>query len=180
MALFVIGALSGRERPGDAVSSKGKRASARNTMICAERSKAATFRNIQPTTTSSGILTSCATFRNNQAIRESHNTIVIMQTIQMQCHKQQKCDTTNNGSVIMANRSAHNAIVISRFYVQAFATKRNISSAHLSYRLSLYSTFVLCGSSGLALVHVCYSTPAPLHLYAHIRISPYCYMIICR
>jgi len=140
------------------------------------RSKAATSRNIQPTTTFEAISASCATFRNIPA----HNAIVIVQIMQLQNHKQRKSNTTNSANVIMANRSAHNAIVISRFYVQSFVTFRNISSAYLSYRLSLYGTFVLCDTSGLAQVHVCCSTPAPLHLYAHIRISPYCYMIICR
>jgi len=120
------------------------------------------------------------TIRNNQAIRGSYNGSVIMQTTQTAFHKQRKRDNANNASVIMAIRSAHNAIVISRFYGQAFVTFRNISSAYLSYRLSLYSAFVLCDSSGLALVHVYYSTPVLLCGYAHMRISPYCYIIICR
>lgn len=48
---------------------------------------------------------SCATFRNNQAIRPSHNAIVIMQTTQAQNHKQRKRDNANNASVILARRN---------------------------------------------------------------------------
>lgn len=78
------------------------------------------------------------TIRNNQAIRPSHNGIVILQTTQAQNHKQRKRDNVNNASVIWAIRpSRHNGIVISRSRAQAFVTKRNISSAYLSYRLSL-------------------------------------------
>jgi hypothetical protein len=67
----------------------------------------------------------------------SHNTIVIMQTTQTAFRKQRKRDNANNASVIMANCRAYNAIVISRSHRQAFVTFRNISSAYLSYRLSL-------------------------------------------
>jgi hypothetical protein len=154
-------------------TNKRKRAPARITTT-GQKSNAATFRNIQPTTTFEAILTSCATFRNIPA----HNAIAIVQIMQLQNHKQRKSDSTNNESVIMASCSAHNAIVISRFYGQAFVTKRNISSAYLSYRLSLYSAFVLCDTSGLALVRVYYSTPVLLCGYAHTTISAYAYMSI--
>jgi len=96
-------------------------------------------------------------FRNIPA----HNAIVIMQTMQTLCHKQRKRDNTNNASVIMVKHRAYNVIVISRFCGQAFVTFRNISSAYLSHKAGLYSTPVL------------------LCLYAHMRISPYRYMIIC-
>jgi hypothetical protein len=150
-----------------------KRAPARITATD-QKSSAAIFRNIQPPITFDAISASCATFRNIPA----HNAIVIMQTTQAAFHKQRKRDNTNNASVIMASRSAHNAIVISRFYGQAFVTFRNISSAYLSYRLSLYSTFVLCDSSGLALVRVYHSTPVLLCGYAHTTISAYAHMRI--
>jgi hypothetical protein len=117
---------------------------------------------------------SAAIFRNIPA----HNAIVIMQTTQTAFHKQRKCDTTNNGSVITANRRTHNAIVISRSHRQAFVTFRNISSAYLSYRLSLYSTFVLCDSSGLALVRVYYSTPVLPCGYDASVILPYRCIVI--
>ena len=68
----MVGTLRGRLLARDAVSSKGKRASARNTMGCAKRSNAATFRNIQPLTTFAAILASRATFRNIQ--RPYHRT----------------------------------------------------------------------------------------------------------
>jgi hypothetical protein len=77
-----------------------------------------------------------ATFRNIPA----HNAIVIMQTTQAAFHKQRKRDSANNASVIMANRRAHNAIVISRSCGQVFVTFCNISSAYLSHRLSLSFT----------------------------------------
>jgi len=119
-----------------------------------------------------------ATILNNQAIGPSHNAIVILQTTQTAFHKQRKCDNANNTSVIMANCRVHNAIVISQSHRQAFVTKRNISSAYLSYRLSLYSTFVLYDSSGLALVRLHYSTPVLLCGYAHTTISAYAHMRI--
>lgn len=115
-----------------------------------------------------------ATFRNIPA----HNAIVIMQTTQTAFHKQHKRDNANNTSVIMANCRAHNAIVISRSHRQAFVTKRNIDSAYLSYRRSLYSTFVLCDTSGLALVRLYYSMPVLLCGYAHTTISAYAHMRI--
>lgn len=117
-----------------------------------------------------------ATFRNIPA----HNAIVIMQTTQTAFNKQRKRDSANNANMIMVNRRAHNAIVISPSRGQAFVTFCNISSAYLSYRLSLCSTFVLCDTSGLALVRLYYSTTVLLCLYAHMRISSYRYMIICR
>lgn len=119
-------------------TNKRKRAHAR-TMAPAKQSTAATIRNIP-----------------------SHNAIVIMQTTQPQNDKQQKRDNANNTNVILlCSPSRHNGIVISPSRRQAFVTFRNISSAYLSHRLSLYSTPVL------------------LCLYAHMRISPYRYMIIC-
>jgi hypothetical protein len=81
------------------------------------------------------------TIRNSQAIRPSYNAIVMMQMSHLQNHKQRKRDNANNASVISAIRpSRHNGIVISRSRAQAFVTKRNISSAYLSYRLSLSVT----------------------------------------
>lgn len=78
------------------------------------------------------------TIRNNQAIRPSHNGIVMMQTTQAQNDKQRKRDTANNASVMMAKVSSrHNGIVIVRSCAQAFVTKRNISSAYLSHKLGL-------------------------------------------
>ena len=154
-------------------TNKKKRACARITAT-GQKSNAATFRNIQPPITFRGILASCATFRNIP----THNAIVIMQTTQTAFHKQQKCDSANNASVIMTNRSSHNAIVISRSHWQAFATFRNISSAYLSYRLGLCSTFAPCDTSGLAQAHVYYSTPVLPCGYAHIIISLYDHMPI--
>jgi hypothetical protein len=133
MALSVIGTLRGRLLARDAVSSKGKRASARNTMKAPNNQSPQHFATIRP-----------------------HNAIVIMQTTPLLCHKQRKRDNTNNASVIMANRRAHNAIVISRFRRQAFVTFCNISSACLSHRLGLYGALVLCDSSGLAQVQTYY------------------------
>jgi hypothetical protein len=140
------------------VQQRDDRAYARITKA-AERSAAATFRNIQPLTTFDAISASCSTFRNIPA----RNAIVIMQTTQIAFHKQRKRDNANNESVIMAIRSAHNAIVISRFYGQAFVTFRNISSAYLSYRLSLYSTPVL----------LCGYAHTTISVYAHMRIKAY-------
>jgi hypothetical protein len=157
MALSVVGTLRWRLLAREAVSSKGKRASARNTMKAPNNQSPQHFATIRP-----------------------HNAIVIMQTTQALWHKQRKRDNANNASVIMANSRAHNAIVMSRFRRQAFVTFRNISSAYLSYKASLCSAFVLCDTSELALVRMCYSTPVLLCLYAHMRISSYCYMIICR
>ena len=139
-------------------TNKRKRAPARITATV-QKSSAAIFRNIQPLTTFDAISASCATFRNIPA----HNAIVIMQTTQTAFHKQRKRDNANNTSVIMASRSAHNAIVISRFYGQAFVTFRNISSAYLSYRLGLYSTPVL----------LCGYTHTAISVYAHMRIKAY-------
>jgi hypothetical protein len=116
-------------------TNKRKRAPARITATV-QKSSAAIFRNIQPPITFDAISASCATFRNIPA----HNAIVIAQIMQLQNHKQRKCDSTNNASVIMASRSAHNAIVISPSRGQAFVTFRNISSAYLSYRLRLSFT----------------------------------------
>ena len=134
-------------------TNKRKRAPARITATV-QKSSAAIFRNIQPPITFDAISASCATFRNIPA----HNAIVIMQTTQTTFHKQRKRDTANNTSVMMVSRSAYNAIVMPRFYGQAFVTFRNISSAYLSYRLRLYSASVLpCG-------------------YAHTTISAYAHM----
>ena len=81
------------------------------------------------------------TIRNNQAIRPSYNAIIMMQMPHLQNHKQRKRDNANNASVISTIRpSRHNAIVISRFRAQAFVTKRNISSAYLSYKPGLSLT----------------------------------------
>lgn len=78
------------------------------------------------------------TIRNNQAIRPSHNAIVIMQTTQAQNDKQRKRDNANNASVISAIRSSrHNGIVISRSRAQVFVMFCNTSSAYLSYKLGL-------------------------------------------
>ncbi len=96
-----------------------------------------------------------ATFRNIPA----HNAIVIMQTTQTAFHKQRKRDNANNASMIMVKHRAHNAIVISQSRGQAFVTFCNISSAYLSYKASLCSTFVLCATSELAQVRLYYSTP---------------------
>jgi hypothetical protein len=156
MAVSVVGTLRGRLLAREAVSSKGKRASARNTMKATNNQSLQSFVTIEP-----------------------HNAIVIMQTTQAAFRKQRKRDSANNASVIMANRRAHNAIVISRFPRQVFVTFRNISSAYLSHRASLYSTLVLCDTSELALVRMYYSTPVLLCLYAHMGISSYRYMIIC-
>ena len=116
-------------------TNKRKRAPARITATV-QKSSAAIFRNIQPPITFDAISASCATFRNIPA----HNAIVIAQIMQLQNHKQRKCDSTNNASVIMASRIAHNAIVISPSRGQAFVTFCNISSAYLSHRLSLSFT----------------------------------------
>ena len=84
---------------------------------------------------------SLATIRNNQAIRAPHNAIVMMQMPHLQNHKQRQRDDANNASVISTIRpSRHNAIVISRFRAQVFVTKRNISSAYLSYKPGLSLT----------------------------------------
>jgi hypothetical protein len=155
MALSVIGTLRGRLLARDAVSSKGKRASARNTMKATNNQSLQSFVTIEP-----------------------HNAIVIIQTTQAAFRKQRKRDSANNASVIMANRRAHNAIVISRFPRQVFVTFRNISSAYLSHKASLFSTLVLCDTSELALVRMYYSTPVLLCLYAHIIISLYDHMPI--
>lgn len=82
------------------------------------------------------------------------------------------------------NNRAYNGIVISRFWMQAFVTKRNISSAYYSHKPGLsvqayYSTSVLCDSSGLAQVQAYYSTGVLLCAYAGMRIQRYGYMIIC-
>jgi hypothetical protein len=140
------------------VQQRDDRAYARITKA-AERSAAATFRNIQPLTTFDAISASCATFRNIPA----HNTIVIMQTTQTAFHKQRKRDNANNTSVMMVSRRTYNAIVISRSHRQAFVTFRNISSAYLSYRLSLYSTPVLLCGYAHTTISVC----------AHMRIKAY-------
>jgi hypothetical protein len=154
----MVGTLRGRLLTRDAVSSKGKRAGARNTMQSAHQSTAATFRNIP-----------------------AHNAIVIMQATQAAFHKQRKGDTINNASVILlCSISRNHGIVISRFGSQAFVTFRNISSAYLSYRGGLCSTFVLCDSSRLAIVRMYYSTPVLLCGYDVGVILLYRYMIICR
>lgn len=117
-----------------------------------------------------------ATFRSIQQVTASYNTIVITQTTQAQNHKQRKRDNANNVSVMLANMSSrHNAIVISRSCAQAFVTKRNISFAYLSHRLSL-------------LVQAYYVTIENWHKYActtvrlyyvAMRIQRYRHMIIC-
>jgi len=118
------------------------------TMAAAKQSTAATLRNIP-----------------------AHNAIVIMQTTQTLYHKQRKRDITNNASVILlCPESRNNGIVILRFCKQVFVTFRNISSAYLSHKCGLYSTFVLCDTSGLALVRLCYSTPVLLCGYEHMRV----------
>jgi hypothetical protein len=118
-----------------------------------------------------------ATFRNIPA----HNAIVIMQTTQAAFHKQRKRDNANNASVILlCTESRNNGIVILRFRRQAFVAFRNISSACLSYKVSLCSTFVLCDTSELALVRMYYSTPVLLCGYDVGVILLYRYMIICR
>jgi len=115
MALSVVGTLRGRLLAGDAVSSKGKRASARNTMPHAKRSSAATFRNIP-----------------------AHNAIVIIQTTHTAFHKQRKRDNANNASVVLlCSLSRNNGTVISRFRSQVFVTFRNISLAYLSHKAGL-------------------------------------------
>jgi hypothetical protein len=158
MALLVVGTLRGRLLAREAVSSKGKRAGARNTMKAPNNQSPQYFATIRP-----------------------HNAIVIMQTTQALWHKQRKRDNANNVSVILlCTESRNNGIVILRFCRQVFVTFRNISSAYLSYKVSLCSTFVLCDTSELALVRMYYSTPVLLCLYAHMRISPYRYMSICR
>ena len=139
-------------------TNKRKRAPARITATV-QKSSAAIFRNIQPPITFDAISASCATFRNIPA----HNAIVIMQTTQTAFHKQRKRDNANNTSVMMVSRIAHNAIVISRSHRQAFVTFRNISSAYLSYRLSLYSTPVLLCGYAHTTISVC----------AHMRIKAY-------
>jgi len=154
-------------------TNKRKRAPARITATD-QKSSAAIFRNIQLPITLGGILASCAIFRNTPA----HNAIVIMRTTQTAFHKQHKRDNANNTSVIMTNCRAHNAIVISPSHRQAFVIKRNISSAYLSHRTTLYSTFAPCDTSGLAQAHVYYSTPVLPCGYAHTTISAYAHMSI--
>ena len=115
-------------------------------------------------------------FRNIPA----HNTIVIMQTTQTLCHKQRKRDNTNNASVVLlCPESRNNGIVISRFCKQVFVTFRNISSAYLSHKCSLYSTFVLRDTLRLALVRLYYSTPVLLCGYEHMPICAYEHRSIC-
>jgi hypothetical protein len=80
MALLVVGTLRRRLLAREAVSSKGKRASARNTMKAPNNQSLQSFATIGP-----------------------HNAIVIMQTMQALWHKQRKRDNANNASVIMAN-----------------------------------------------------------------------------
>jgi hypothetical protein len=127
------------------------------TMAAAQQSTAAIFRSIP-----------------------AHNAIVIMQTTQTLCHKQRKRDNTNNASVILlCPESQNNGIVISRFCKQVFVTFRNISSAYLSHKCSLYSAFVLCDTSGLALVRLYYSTPVLLCGYEHMPICAYEHRSIC-
>ena len=117
-----------------------------------------------------------ATFRNNQAIRPSHNTIVIMQITQPQNHRQRKRDNANNVSVMLANMSSrHNAIVISRSCAQVFVTKRNISFAYLSHRLSL---LVQAYYVTIENWHKYACTTVRLY-YAAMRIQRYRHMIIC-
>lgn len=137
-----------------AATDKRKRVHAR-TMATAKQSTAATFRNIP-----------------------AHNTIVMMQTTQKLCHKQRKRDDANNASVMMTNGAGNNGIVMSRWCGQGFVTFRYISSAYVTDRPDLYSTPVLCDSSGLALVRLYYSTPVLLCRYAHITISLYDHMLI--
>ena len=117
------------------------------------------------------------TIRNNQAIRPSHNGIVIMQATQAQNVKQHKRDTANNASVILANApSRHNGIVILRSRAQGFVTFRNISSAYLSYRLSLsIQTYYVTVEDW----HKYRRTIVQAYCYAPMRIQRYCDMIIC-
>ncbi len=115
-----------------------------------------------------------ATFRNIPA----HHAIVMMQTRQTLCHKQRKRDDANNASVMMADGTGNKGIVISRLCGQGFVTFRYINSAYMTDRPGLYSTPVLCDSSGLALVRLYYSTPVLLCRYAHITISLYDHMPI--
>lgn len=126
-----------------------------------------------------------ATFRNIQQITVSHNAIVIMQTAQLQNHKQRKRDNANNASVILANNasvmmasvsSRHNGIVILRSRVQAFVTKRNISLAYLSHRLSLLVQ-VYCMTVQDWHKYAC--TIVRLYYYAAMRIQRYRHMSIC-
>jgi len=126
-----------------------------------------------------------ATFRNIQQITASHNTIVIVQITQPQNHRQRKRDNANNVSVMLANNasvilanvsSRHNGIVILRSRVQAFVTKRNISSAYLSYRLSLLvQTYYVTIEDW----HKYACTAVRLYYYAAMRIQRYRHMIIC-
>lgn len=126
-----------------------------------------------------------ATFRNIQQITVSHNAIVIMQTAQPQKHKQRKRDNANNASVILANNasvmmasvsSRHNGIVISRSRVQAFVTKRNISPAYLSHRLSLLVQ-VYCMTAQDWHKYAC--TIVRLYYYAAMRICAYADIVVC-
>jgi|LakMenEpi03Aug12_release.lakeMendotaPanAssembly.Ray.scaffolds.fasta_scaffold799268_1 hypothetical protein len=87
MALSVVGTLRGRLLAREAVSSKGKRAGARNTMKAPNNQSPQHFATIRP-----------------------HNAIVIMQTTQALWHKQRKRDNANNASVIMANSRQHLAL----------------------------------------------------------------------
>lgn len=117
------------------------------------------------------------TIRNNQAIRPSHNGIVIMQTTQAQNNKQRKRDNADNANVMMPGVSPrHNGIVISPCYAQAFVTKRNISAAYLSHKpgLSVQAYYVTVKDW-----HKYMRTIVHAYYYAAMRILRYRYMIIC-
>jgi hypothetical protein len=87
-------------------------------------------------------------------------------------------DAISASCATFRNIPAHNAIVISPSHRQAFVTFCNISSAYLSHKGSLCSTFALCDTSELALVRMYYSTPVLLCRYAHTTISAYAHMRI--
>jgi hypothetical protein len=125
------------------------------------------------------------TIRNNQAIRAPHNAIVIMQTTQTRCRKQRQRDDANNASVISAiTPSRHNGTVILRSRAQAFVTKRNISSAYHSHKLSLsvqtyYVTLENWHKYACTIVRLYYYAPMRICGYAHTTIWAYDHMRIC-
>ena len=126
-----------------------------------------------------------ATFRNNQAIRPSHNGIVIMQTTQAQNGKQRHRDNANKASVISAiKESRHNGIVISRFQAQVFVTFCNISSAYHSHKPGLsaqtyYVTVENWHKYKCTVVRLYYYAPMRICGYAHTTIWAYDHMRIC-